>query len=78
MNVIARALEESGLTQSELAARISVTPQAVNQWVKAGHVPAERCRSIEEATRGRVTRYDLRPDVFGPAPKRRVGCHVAR
>lgn len=35
---------------------------------KAG-VPAEYCQNIEEATGGQVTRYQLRPDVFGSAPK---------
>lgn len=30
--------------------------------------PAEHCRAIEEATGGAVTRYDLRPDVFGENP----------
>ncbi len=34
----------------------------------AGRVPAERVLAIEAATHGKVTRYDLRPDVFGPAP----------
>jgi DNA-binding transcriptional regulator YdaS (Cro superfamily) len=66
MNAISRALESAGLTQSELAARISVTPQAVNQWVHSGRVPAERCIAIEQATG--VSRYELRPDVFGPPP----------
>lgn len=32
---------------------------------KASHVLA---RAIETATAGQVTRYDLRPDVFGEAP----------
>lgn len=32
--------------------------------------PAEHCRAIEEATGGQVTRYDLRPDVFGSGPER--------
>lgn len=30
--------------------------------------PAHHCLAIEEATGGKVTRYQLRPDVFGPAP----------
>lgn len=29
--------------------------------------PSEHCRAIEEITQGAVTRYDLRPDVFGAA-----------
>lgn len=36
---------------------------------RAGHKLA---KSIETATAGKVTRYDLRPDIFGPAPKRKA------
>lgn len=59
--------------QVELAGRTGVTPQAVNQWVKTGKVPAERVLAIETATadpktrQPRVTRYELRPDVYGEA-----------
>ena len=68
MTPIELAIESVG-TQVELAAAISVTPQAVSGWVNGKRpVPAERCIAIEEATGGNVTRYDLRPDVFGEAP----------
>jgi DNA-binding transcriptional regulator YdaS (Cro superfamily) len=40
-----------------------VTPQAVSQWKK---IPAERVRDVERVTG--ISRHDLRPDVFGPAP----------
>lgn len=40
--------------------------------VKRGRpVPADICPKIEEATGGEITRHDLRPDIFGPAPKKR-------
>lgn len=46
-----------------------ITSQAVSQWVK---VPAERCLTIEKESQGKVTRYQLRPDVYGDAePKRK-------
>ena len=46
-----------------------ISPQAVIKWTRSDvKVPAERCMAIEQATNGAVTRYDLRPDVFGPAP----------
>ncbi len=31
---------------------------------------AKLANAIHSATRGRVTRHDLRPDVFGPAPEK--------
>lgn len=42
--------------------------QMANSW-RGRRVAAERCIAIERATDGAVTRYELRPDVFGPAPK---------
>ena len=55
-------------SQAALARCVAIRPQAVQQWTVKGRVPAARCLSVEQATRGRVSRYDLRPDVFGPAP----------
>lgn len=46
----------------------TVKQQHVWKWVRAGRVPAEYVRAIEAATGWRVTRYQLRPDVFGSDP----------
>ena len=55
--------------QTRLASALNVKQQNVWVWLRlAKKVPAERCAAIERATGGKVTRYDLRPDVFGPAP----------
>ena len=37
------------------------------KWLRKSKngIPAEYCRAIEHATNGAVTRFDLRPDVFG-------------
>jgi DNA-binding transcriptional regulator YdaS (Cro superfamily) len=48
-----------------------VTPPAVSLWLKKNRAPSQRCIAIEEFTKGLVTRYQLRPDVFGPAPQRK-------
>lgn len=75
MNYIQKAIEIAG-SQAKLASRIVVwhsgrdccctlTQQGVSKWLE---VPPEHCRAIEEITHGEVTRYDLRPDVFGEAP----------
>lgn len=57
--------------QSELARRIGVKPQTVQQMLRKG-VPAERAIQIERAVAGQVTRYELRPDIYPidppPAP----------
>lgn len=52
----------------KLATAIDLKPNVVGNWRLRGQVPAERCIDVETATSGAVTRYDLRPDVFGPAP----------
>lgn len=43
----------------------SITSQAISQWRRC---PVERTPIVERACRGVVTRYDLRPDIFGEAP----------
>ena len=67
MNAVTQAIEHVGL--AELARRCGVSYQAVRKWER-GRVPAERCLDIEKATDGRVTRYDLRPELFGPPPSK--------
>ncbi len=53
-----------------LAAAMGNTPAAVRHWANGTRsVPATRCVDIEAATSGQVTRYELRPDVFGEQPQ---------
>jgi DNA-binding transcriptional regulator YdaS (Cro superfamily) len=58
--------------QSQLARRIGgkVRQGYVWKWLRRGYAPAEHALAIERATQGAVTRYELRPDVFGPSPRR--------
>jgi len=53
-------------TPYRLARAIGVTPPTIHSWIKAGRVPATRVIAVEAVTG--VSRYALRPDVFGPAP----------
>jgi DNA-binding transcriptional regulator YdaS (Cro superfamily) len=61
---IDEAIQIAG-SQTALAQLLGLTPQAVQKWVAQGFVPAERCRSVEDALEHRVSRYRLNPDVFG-------------
>lgn len=56
-------------SQTELARRIGgkVRTGHIYYWLRS-KVPAEYCPAIEQATAGKITRHDLRPDVFGEAP----------
>lgn len=58
---IQRAVVKAGGT-SALARACGVTPQAVSRWL-GNRAPAERCALIEQCSG--VSRYELRPDVFG-------------
>lgn len=44
-----------------------ITSQAVSQWKR---VPPEHVVGVERITG--VSRHDLRPDIFGPAPSKSV------
>lgn len=53
-------------SQAALAKAIGKTNAFVNQMLhKRKQVPAELCPAIEAATKRKVKRADLRPDVFG-------------
>lgn len=61
---LARAIEILG-SQARLAAVVARKQQSVNEVVRRGkRVPAEWCLPIEEATDGKVTRHELRPDLY--------------
>jgi DNA-binding transcriptional regulator YdaS (Cro superfamily) len=67
---------ERGL-QRQIALTLGISPVLISQWSSGSRqVPAERCLAIEKATSGKVTRYDLRPDIFGSAPSEEAA-HVA-
>lgn len=65
-------------SQAELARKIKKSPVFVHQMLSnLKRVPAELCGAIESSTDGKVTRYDLRPDVFGEAPVKSKKVRVA-
>jgi DNA-binding transcriptional regulator YdaS (Cro superfamily) len=70
MSALQKACEAVG-GQARLAELIGVSAQAVNQWVSGARpLPAERVIPIERATvdeetgKPRVTRHELRPDIY--------------
>lgn len=68
MTPLDQAISAAG-SMSELARRLDLTFQHIQQWRRVGQVPAERVLQVEAAIQGQVSRHDLRPDVFGPAPE---------
>jgi len=63
---ILKALKAAGGRNADLAKLLGISPSAISQWAK---VPYRRALQIEARTDGRVTREELRPDVFGEAPR---------
>ncbi len=52
-------------------AKKAETDQAYLWQIATGRRKASHklCKRIEKATRNKITRHDLRPDIYGPAPK---------
>lgn len=63
-----RAIEALG-SQLALAEALKIKSPSISEWRIRDRIPAERCVPIEQLTGGAVTRYEMRPDVFGNAPE---------
>ena len=59
-----RVIEIVG-SQTELAKLLKVKQPSVNSWKMRSQIPADRVLDIEKIVGGQVTRYEMRPDVFG-------------
>lgn len=64
-----RAIDAAG-SQQRLAEILGIRSASISEWKVRGRVPAERVLAVEEVSG--VSRHDLRPDVFGPAPLART------
>jgi len=58
-----KAIKITG-SQADLARALRVSPAYVWKMLNSGHIPLSQCLPIERATAGKVTRQQLRPDVF--------------
>ena len=59
-----RAIELAG-GPAALADQIGASRQLVAYWKRAGRIGPKWVLKVEEAIQARVTRYQLRPDVYG-------------
>jgi DNA-binding transcriptional regulator YdaS (Cro superfamily) len=67
MSPLHRAVQIVG-SQAKLARACAVAQGHVAMWVIRQKVPADKVLKIEQATAGKVTRHELRSDIFGPPP----------
>ena len=65
MEALERAIEIIGGVP-KLADLLEIERQAIYQWKQT---PVKRVLDIEEATDAKVTRYELRPDIYGDPPQ---------
>ncbi|WP_083773321.1 YdaS family helix-turn-helix protein [Methylovorus glucosotrophus] len=55
-----------------LAAALDISEQAIHKWVKSGRIPTERVRDVEELINFQITRYEMRPDIYGTQPENKA------
>lgn len=56
-------------SQAKLATAMGCSQQQIAYLLKASSITAEMALKVDEATGGAVSKHDLRPDIFGPAPQ---------
>lgn len=67
-HLVARAVEIVG-SQQKLAEAADCSQQQISYLLKrAPSISVEMALKLERATSGGISRHDLRPDIFGPAP----------
>jgi len=63
-DALKQAVEAIG-SASAAARALGITPQAVSEILRKGRqAPAEWCIPLEKATDGKISRHDLRPDLY--------------
>lgn len=69
-----KARKAAGGRDADIARLLDISAAAVSRW--GGVVPALRAIEIEQRTKGKVSRHEIRPDFFGaprkPAKKARA------
>lgn len=65
-------LRANNLTQQQFAEQSECSPSAISHICTGRRKPSPtKVFRIEKASGNAVTRYDLRPDIYGEMPKRR-------
>jgi DNA-binding transcriptional regulator YdaS (Cro superfamily) len=62
-NIKQKVIDEIG-SATKLAEIAGVSLPAVSQW---DEIPIKHVLKIEKAVKSKITRYDMRPDIYGEA-----------
>lgn len=63
---MAKVIAAAG-TPTKLARDLGISAPAVSRWIRRDRVPIDRVLEIERLYG--ISRYELRPDVYGEAPQ---------
>lgn len=64
--LVRKSMAIHGGTQAEFAIACGVSQSLISQFLSGTKRPGWRtCKNIERLTQGQVSRYQLRPDIFG-------------
>lgn len=63
MDKLLAYLDEERGRRGALANALRISPSSISMWTR---VPIERVVDVEQITG--ISRHELRPDIFGPAP----------
>jgi DNA-binding transcriptional regulator YdaS (Cro superfamily) len=62
---LAKYLESENLSQQAFGKQLGVSQGLVHQWLTMStRITAERAVQIETVTKGKLSRYDCRPDLY--------------
>lgn len=67
-SALRKAFDILGLTQTEFAKIFNCKQQTIFKWLKDDRIPVAHVLTLEKAVKGKVTRHQLRPDIY---PKER-------
>lgn len=56
---------------TETARKLKIKQARVSMWLVRKQIPGQFCLAVENALAGAMSTHDIRPDIFGPAPKPR-------
>jgi len=65
MQILKEYLTKNKISQAEFADMLKLKTQgAISQWIINNRIPALRVLQIEKLTNGKITRYEMRPDLY--------------
>ena len=64
-DALEKAVKKEG-SRGRVAKKLGISRQATIFWEKLGYVPARHVLALEQMSG--VSRYNLRPDIYGPPP----------